>query len=755
MVRYSSSPFVQGNFGDFMTARRHWVAAPVLSQCLASLLLGLNWSVPAAADPVDFRKDIQPIFQARCISCHGPETQKHGLRLDIRAAALEGGESGPVIVAGQSTASSLLRRVVSERPGERMPPQGKRLTPGQVALLRAWIDQGAPWPEEAPPARASLKPPGWSLQPLRRPLVPVLGTNEVNWARNPIDAFIRARQRPLGLAPSPEADRLTLLRRLYFDLLGLPPSPAEVQAFLQNHDPLAYEQLVERLLASPRYGERWGRHWLDIVHYGDTHGYDKDKLRPNAWPYRDYVIRALNEDRPYERFVAEQVAGDVLYPGTAAGIVALGFLAAGPWDYVGQAELREGTLDKKITRTLDRDDMVATTLNTFCSLTVQCARCHDHKFDPITQEDYYSLQAVFAGVDRADRPYTAQAGPSKPGLVYAAASHFQPFGTFTPTEAKARPIYLLRRGSETSPIREVGPGTVSCLPGLRCRFPAGAEGERRADLARWLIDRQNPLTWRSIVNRVWHYHFGRGIVDTPNDFGRMGGVPSHPELLDWLAVEIRDGGQSLKRLHRLIVTSATYRQASATCEPFARIDSGNQYLWRMNRQRLDAEEFRDAVLVASGKLSPQMYGPGFRPFGFQDDHSPRYRYEDYDPDDPASHRRSIYRFIVRSVPDPFLESLDCADPSQLVPRRNETLTALQALTLLNDKFMVRMAEHFAGRVASQGPGLSVQLSAAYRLALGRNPRAEEIELLTSFAQQHGLANACRLLLNTSEFSFID
>jgi hypothetical protein len=856
----------------------------------------------------------------------------------------------------------------------------------------------------------------WSLRPLARPTVPAVKT--AGRVRTPIDAFIFHRLEQKGMKPSAEADRRTLIRRLYFDLLGLPPAPADIDAFVRDPSPDAYERLVDRLLASPRYGERWARHWLDVVHYGDTHGYDKDKVRPNAWPYRDYVIRAFNEDKPYLRFIKEQIAGDVFYPDARDGIVGLGFLAAGPWDFVGHVELREGTLDKKITRNLDRDDMVATVMNTFTSLTVQCARCHDHKFDPIAQEDYYSLQAVFAAIDRADRPYEVDsdaankritlkkrlaeladrkraldarllelAGPElasldrqitrllakakgpprpefgyhsgisprqdvvkwvqidlgrstpiasivyvgchdnfnnigagfgfpvrykieisddptfknavivadhtkadvpnpgirpqsatvggkqaryvritapklaprsgdfifalaevsvftpegknaaagaavtsldsieapprwrrtnlvdgyyhgvreithlaevarlneqrgtvlarvrdaslrreaevieqeikdatrqlaalpTPGMVYTAATHFTPAGGFTPTNGKPRPIYLLKRGSEKNPVREVGPGTVACLSGLPSRFPLAGrpEGERRAALADWITDKRNPLTWRSIVNRVWLYHFGQGLVETPNDFGRMGGKPSHPELLDWLAVEFRDGGQSLKQLHRLIVNSSTYRQVSTDNAAYARLDGGNRLLWRMNRRRLDAESIRDAVLAVSGRLDLKMYGPGFRTFGFLDDHSPHYKYEEYNPDDPAGHRRSIYRFLVRSAPDPFMETLDCPDPSLRVEKRNESLTALQALALLNDKFMLRMAEHFAERVEKTSGDLSGRLAAAYRLALGREPTAEEGRVLIDYARKHGLANVCRLILNTNEFSFID
>jgi hypothetical protein len=633
--------------------------------------------------------------------------------------------------------------------------------------------------------------------------------------RNPIDAFIIARLQREGMTPSGEADRRTLIRRLYFDLIGLPPPPAEVDRFLRDPDPRAYEALVDRLLASPHYGERWARHWLDVVHYGDTMGFDKDKVRPNAWPYRDYVIQAFNDDKPYSRFVEEQLAGDVLHAGSAEGIVALGFMAAGPFDWVGHIEVANGTMEKKRVRNLDRDDMVSTTMLTFVSTTAGCARCHDHKFDPIAQQDYYGLQAVFAAVDRAERPYDADPDVARqraeltqrieqlsaakqqldaesergagsavadrttdleqaladaearmaalpaPSRVYAAATEFKSEGQFKATRGEPRAVYVLIRGNETSPDMEQGPVApcgLSALDHLAHHFELSqkhSEGERRAALARWIVDRENPLTWRSIVNRVWQYHFGRGLVDTPNDFGRMGATPNHPELLDWLAAEFRDGNQSFKELHRLFCTSATYRQASGHNERFAALDEGNRLLWRMNRRKLDAEVIRDTVLVVSGKLDRRMGGPGFRDFGFKDDHSPHYLYDDYNPSDPETHRRAIYRFIVRSVPDPFLTALDCADPSMSVGQRTETLTALQALALLNNRFMTSMSEHFAAHVAELSDSVPEQIDAAYRLALGRSPSDEESRELVQVAHHHGMSNVCRLIFNLNEFMFVD
>src|SRR5438067_565608 len=377
---------------------------------LPAALLGVLLATPAPQTPgadapgspkaVDFVRDVQPIFAKHCVSCHGPDKQRGGLRLDRKADALNGGNSGAAVVPGMAADSPLLRFVAGQDKDTVMPPKGDRLTPAEVATLRAWVDQGATWPDDG---SAGANPADWwSFKPLSKPAVPPA---DPKWARNVIDHFILSKHREKGLAPSPAADRRTLLRRLYFDLIGLPPTPEQIDDFLRDTSPTAYEDRVNSLLASPHHGERWARHWLDVAHYGETHGYDKDQPRPNAWPYRDYVIRSFNADKPYDRFVQEQVAGDVLFPGTVDGIEALGFLAAGPWDLIGHVELPESKTDGKVARHLDRDDFVSNTIGTFLSLTVHCAQCHNHKFDPITQEDYYSLQAVFAAIDRTDRAY--------------------------------------------------------------------------------------------------------------------------------------------------------------------------------------------------------------------------------------------------------------------------------------------------------------------------------------------------------------
>jgi hypothetical protein len=369
------------------------------------------------------------------------------------------------------------------------------------------------------------------------------------------------------------------------------------------------------------------------------------------------------------------------------------------------------------------------------------------------------LAGELAKIETAVQQLTSElAALPPPQMVFAAATDFAPAGGFQPTGGVPRPIHVLARGDVRQPQAAVGPAALACLNHLAGELALPeqhTEGDRRAALAQWITHRHNPLTWRSIVNRVWHYHFGRGIVETPDDFGRMGAWPTHPELLDWLAVEFRDGGQSLKKLHRLMVTSAVYRQSSAGHPAHEKLDAANHLLWRMPRRRLEAEAVRDALLAVSGKLDLTMYGPGFFAFGFKDDHSPHYLYEQADPDDPRTHRRSIYRFIVRSAPDPFLETLDCADPSQMVARRNETLTPLQALALLNNRFSVKMAEHFAGRVEASSPKLPGQIAAAFELALARAPSHRELTALVAYAQQHGLANACRVIVNMNEFLFVD
>ncbi len=709
------------------------------------IALYVNIAAASAAENDLFAARVAPLLERRCLSCHDASKRRGGLDLSTRAGLVKGGNSGPAVIPDKAAASLLLKKVGG--PAPTMPRQGPPLKADEIAVLARWVDLGVPWPRDVvlKPSRSRSEPGWWSLRRLARPAIPPVQRS--GWLRTPVDAFVLARMERAGLEPSPPAQRRTLIRRATFDLHGLPPTPAEVEAFLADTRPNAYELLIERLLASPHYGERWGRHWLDLVHYGDTHGYDKDKRRDNAWPYRDYVIAAFNSDKPYSRFVLEQIAGDVLYPTEPEAVIATGFISAGPWDFVGHVELREGTIEKEKTRLLDRDDMVSNTITTFNSLTIGCARCHDHKFDPIPSRDYYRLQAVFAGVGRGDRKLPSMSARVGPRSVYSVVS------------ISPRPVWVLHRGNVEQRRQLVAPGALPCVPGPDPDFRQEAkapEGQRRAALAGWVADPRNPLTWRSIVNRVWQYHFGRGLVDTPSDFGRNGSQPTHPELLDWLAVEFRDGGSSLKQLHRLILLSAAYQQESAHRPECAAVDAENRLLWRANRARLDAEELRDATLCVSGKLDNRMGGPGFELFHFHDDHSPVYDYTALqNMHDPATYRRTVYRFTVRSVGNPFLECLDCADPNINVPVRNTTLTALQALALLNDPFMVRQAEYLARRLQEIAADPDGQIDAAYHLALGRPAQPTERAALTVYARRYGLPAACRVLLNSSEFVFVD
>ncbi len=769
----------------------------------------------------DFARDVRPVLAAKCQACHSARNASGGVDLS--------GDLSRWLIPGNAGGSLLYAIVSGEKP--RMPKAGPALTVAEREAFRSWIDDGAKY------GAAIEDTPWWSQRLLSKIAPPSPGGH-------PLDAFVRAKLREKGLTPSVAAPPQVLARRVKYDLHGLPPDAADLSD--------SYEVLVDRLLASPRYGERWARHWLDVVHYGDSHGYDKDKPRANAWRYRDWVIDALNADKPYARFVEEQIAGDVLAPDDAKSVIATGFIAAGPWDFVGHQELREGSSDKNLTRVLDRDDMVAATMSAFNSQTAHCARCHDHKFDPISQKDYYSLQAVFAGVDRAERPIDngpalarqrrelwekkrqtllalrpledkaenasspeldrlensirdaglllAHLGNPKteaekaekdqltarraadtaarklaldaflgeahlretarlrealanvdaslkalppPQSAYAAASVFDRMGNFRPA-LEPRPVHLLARGGVDAPQELMQAGSIG---GLRFEG-ANGDGARRLALARWLTAEDNAFTWRSIVNRVWHFHFGAGLVDTPNDFGRMGSQPTHPELLDWLAVWFRDEAKgSLKALHRLILTSETYKQGSAHREDMAQVDSDNRYLWRMNRTRLDAEALRDSMLALSGKLDLTMGGPAVRHFYFKDDHSPVYDYARYDANDPGLYRRSVYRFIVRSVPDPFMDRLDCPDPSILTAKRNTTITAVQALTLLNNPFVLRMADEFAARWSTGDE--------AFRLALGRQASAREREIFDAHAAKFGKASAARLLFNMNEFVFVD
>ena len=692
---------------------------------IASLFLV---TAAAASDgKVDFLREVRPILQERCSECHGPKKQKGGLRLDAKTHAMKGGDDGKVIEPGHSDGSKLIRFIEGRNPDDVMPPKGERLTAEQIALLRRWIDEGADWPDDGRPPRSEH----WSLQPLKLPAVPALtgvGTE--------IDAFVQAKLSAPGMALSPPTDRATLIRRVTFDLTGLPPTPAEIDAFIAEESPRAYETLVERLLASPGYGERWGRHWLDVARYTESQGFEYDRLRDNAWHYRDYVIKSFNDDKPYDRFVREQVAGDVLEPLTDDGLVGPSLLVCGPWDAAGN--IQKNAAQKMITREDELEDLISVVGQTFLGLTINCARCHSHKFDPIPQDEYYRIKSVFEGVKHGERPI----GPASVSYVG--------------TRVQPAPTRRLKRGEVTSPAEVVSPGALSAIVDLDADFGLAAdapEAQRRVKFADWLGDPRNPLPARVMANRVWHWHFGQGIVSSPNDFGASGVRPTHPELLDWLAAKFIESGWSVKALHRLIVNSATYRQSSALNEKAAEGDADNQLLWRFTPRRLEAEAVRDAMLAVSGQLNPAMGGPSFRPFTITEFNAAFYHLVDRA--EPEFNRRTVYRANVNSGKDALLDAFDCPDPSVKTPRRGVTTTPLQALELMNNSFVQRQAKCLAERaMTSANDDLNAAIRTAYRLALGRPPSSVEADRAAAAANERGLASVCWALLNSTEFLYV-
>lgn len=960
----------------------------------------------------DFATRVEPVLRRHCLSCHSHAAgaMKGGLALDSCSGWAQGGDSGPAIVPGKPENSLLIKAVRRAVGAKAMPPKGA-VPEGEIRILEDWIRAGAVDPRVLAPAK-----PGdwWSLKPLVQPPIPP-------GAAHPVDAFIAARLANASLKPSPEADRATLIRRLHADLTGLPPTLAEVNAFVSSTDPKAYEKLVDKLLASPRHAERWARHWLDVIHFAETHGYEHDLPRDNAWRYRDYVIESLHADKPWGRFIREQLAADHFSPEEPGALRALGFLGAGSFDHSAFTTAR-ATFDYN-----DRDDLVNQTMAAFTSATASCARCHAHKFDPISQEDYYSLQAVFAGVVEGDIPldedagvaasrrrwtalaaaaqtrdkavllapenetlaekaittdkpakwttlapdsfvgiegtplellpdgsllatgrkpekdsyvisgpmpagkitairlevlpheslpmrgpgrcdngnlhlsefeaWVADTGPGKstrlgiaratadfdqagwdisraidgkaetawgifpevgkphvavfelaapletkagtrltvslrqlhggshligrprlsvtgddprraaaipegvekalalpraartetqrvdlvafaldfmarrelailppPAKVYGAGARSEvvlAVGSGTPQETpKPRQVFVLRRGDLDKPGAEAFPGALMAVAGLKARFgvPGQApESARRAALADWIASHDNPLTWRSITNRVWQHHFGKGICDMPSDFGRMGGEPSHPELLDWLACRLRDHGESLKDLHRLIVTSATYRQASVNRSEAASMDGGNRLLWRQNRRRVDADSYRDGVLAAAGCLDLTMGGPGAREFrtGPPIQVTPSVDYTAFDWGSKPAHRRAIYRFVWRGIPDPFMEVLDFPDLGLLTPARASSSSALQALALYNNKFVLHFSGALARAIDMEKTTPTERSSEAYARVLARAPSMEEARMATDLVARHGTAVLCRVLFNTHEFLFVE
>ncbi len=610
----------------------------------------------------------------------------------------------------------------------------------------------------------------WSFQPVNRPEVPRAGDGE--WAANAIDRYVQRKLREHHLSPSPKASLRELNRRLSVDLLGLQPEWSYDESGLNG-----YERTLDRYLASPHYGEHWARHWLDIARFGESEGFERDHLRTNLWRYRDWVVEALNVDMPYDVFVRLQIAGDVLLSGSDQGIVATGFLVAGAYDQVGQSQ--QSAAMRAIVREEEMEDYVGTVGQAFLGLTVHCARCHDHKFDPISQKEYFQLAAALSGVRPGKRALAKKESSSvmarsldhqiallerdheKHGQEIAHLKNqrkrWQDRQVYTIKPGPAKVVQVLNRGNPTEPGKVVVPAGVEAIRGVSADFqlPKDApDAARRVRLAKWITHQANPLFARVIVNRLWHYHFGRGLIANPSDFGLHGGEPSHPHLLDWLASAIRERGWSLKNIHRLILTSATYQQASAWRAEAKEIDADNRFLWRHPPQRLDAEPLRDAMLQISGQWNRTMGGPGYYDFTTYI-HNTQF-YEMIDPAGHTYHRRSLYRTWVRSGRNAFLDVFDCPDPSVATPKRAVTTTPLQALSLLNNSFVLRMAQHFADRVETEAQGnLSEKVSHALMLVYGRKVETKELEEAVAFVEQHGLAALCRVLFNSNEFLHVD
>src|SRR5215471_10576093 len=844
-----------------------------------------------AAEPVSFSKQIRPILETSCWKCHGAAMQLSRLDLRTRETALKGGDRGPAIVPGNARESRFFR-LVSGNETPAMPMDGTKLTDEQISAIKNWIEQGAPWEGGAAPAspqaaiaidEAPVPPEArkyWAFQkPQRRPAPEV---RNVSWSRHPIDAFLMKTMEEHRLAPAPEADAHTLVRRAFLDLTGLLPTPSESETFVNDSSPDRWERLIDRLLASPHYGERWGRHWLDVARYADPNGFEHDFDRPNAGRYRDYVIRAFNQDKPYNTFIAEQIAGDELDRVTDDSMIATGFLRC--YAKVGYREK-----DNPNNRFEYLDDMIGTIGRGVLGLTLNCARCHNHKFDPISQKDYYRMQASLFGyveteyplaprqqveayekktaeIDKQiaslrqairglEEPYRQRLAQEKykkyppnvqraiaitqdrrtPGealladqvirttsvssaeidRIIAAADlarkrelneriraiesqrpkplpsasivtdgdyRFTPDGPgdepapgkgvkrdagegsfrFTgPGRYQPPPSYFLIRGDPESHGSPMQPGFIGVItygnPPVEDPPANGRTSGRRRALAEWLGSPENPLTARVIVNRIWSHHFGTGIVASLDNFGKMGQQPTHPELLDWLAVEFMERGWSMKQMHRLIMTSEAYRMSSEDRDSAAAAqDPENHYLWRYPIQRLDAEIVRDAIMAVSGALDLKMGGPPVFP------HIPSeilasmsggiWKREE---DGPQSWRRSVYVYRKRGLVFPMFEVFDLPDQNTTCGRRNVSTVPTQALALMNDAFVVRQANLFADRVREAAPEDSArQIDLAYRIALSRPPREDEAALAAEFLRKRTLADFAHVLLNLNEFLYV-
>ncbi len=921
-------------------------AAGWLSRCaVAWCVVAVSAHAPSRADEVDFVRDVRPILEQHCYSCHGADKQKSGLRLDIKSEAFKGGDGyGPSIVPNNLDESPLIAFVTSENADERMPPQGPGLSPAEIGILSRWVEQGGHWPAGVDLAQLEDRTDHWSFKPLKVAKPPLLEPQTVaavesekpsTLANNPIDYFVLAKLQEHGLRLAPPAERLSWLRRVTFDLTGLPPTPAAIERFLSDTRDDALERVVAELLKSPRYGERWGQHWLDVVRYADTDGCEVNTPRPNAWPYRDYVIHAFNQDTPYDQFIREQLAGDMLGKDAATG-----FLVTAAALLPGQ--IGQDDQSKRLARQDELAEIIINTGEAFLGLSIGCARCHDHKFDAISHRDYYALQAFFSGVKYGERPIQSAESQSKlaaaeslrsqiaaleqqltakqasqstvttnaklnelaftprpakfirftihdanrhPALgliepcidefeifasgearqnvalaahgttvtasgsrtsdihrlehihdglygnsrswmsdkagqgwvqfelpevtditsiawsrdrdgqlddrvptlfsleVGEASDHLQHVAGITTnqatelqslleTQAKLEaelaemskvpmvfagqfslpePTFLLSRGDPEQPLEEVVPAVLSALDNVTLASDS-SDVERRQTLAEWIASPENPLTARVMVNRVWQWHFGVGLVETASDFGRSGHQPTHPELLDWLAQEFIESGWSIKHLHRIMVLSATYRQSSRIDPRAEEIDADVRLLWRYPPRRLEAETIRDTMLAVSGRLNLQIGGPGFDLFQSRGGLSGFPPVESFSGD---GLKRMVYAHKIRMEREAVFGAFDCPDAGQSTARRRQSTTPIQALNLFNSHFTIEEAEALRQRVEQLEPNdVNRQIALTYQLALGREPNHDEIADAAPVVRTHGLATLCRAIFNSNEFLFL-
>jgi hypothetical protein len=727
-----------------------------------------------------FEKNVRPVLAASCYKCHGPKRQEGGLRLDSRAALLKGNDKGAVVVPGEPDKSRLIR-AVGYNDDIVMPPTGK-LKAEAIEALTAWVKMGAPWPASDTPTPtpltvAEVRAKHWSFRPVKMPPVPAV--KDAAWVKTPVDAFVLANLEKQKVAPAPPADKRTLIRRAYFDLLGLPPAPEDVEAFVKDDSPDAWPKLIDKLLSSPQYGERWGRHWLDVARYADTRGYvfTQERRFAYSYTYRDYIIRAFNDDLPYDQFVLQQLAADRLPLGDdKRPLAALGFLTLGRRFLNNQADII--------------DDRIDVTMRGLQGMTVACARCHDHKFDPIPTKDYYSLYGVFASsVEPKEPPSLGEPERTPEYLAFEAelnkrqdtvkkfkeehkaeleaknrkfreeltalekkVEEWRVTGPGSPPRAMAledmpRPVnpVVFKRGNPNNRGEAVPRQYLEVLAGDK-RKPF-TNGSGRLELAEAIASKDNPLTARVMVNRVWSWHFGAGLVRTPSDFGLRGEPPTHPELLDWLAANFMENGWSVKKLHRVILLSNTYRQSSDVDARRVSADPENRLLARMNRRRLDFEALRDALLATAGRLDAKAGGPAVEITKA-----------------PFSTRRTVYGFIDRQNLPGVFRTFDFASPDATVPQRYQTTVPQQALFLMNSPFVIEQAKAFAARPdMAKLTKPEERIDRMHRLAYGRPAEADEIALAKKFlAAAKATADKltpweqyAQVLLLANEFAYVD